>query len=312
MTARPTREEWSMENRTVINIFRETENGFWVNPGLTPRMVIESERARDCLEEATRLGIQGAQFAAASGFHDDSLECLRWARDLKSVSISGLPKLSLCGLECVSDSLQELRLSDSARDLDLGALESLRELTIQGSLKVDLQPVAKRLKRLEISGLNTKTRTFVEMPRFHQLEHVEINRTNLTSFAGIDRLGSVREFQISLASRLRDLTPILDSAAAESLERLGLANCGNAEFEEVVPALSGLKELQLIDCGEIESLSFLDQMPNLEVAVFGRTIVKDGCLKPLLRMNYAYIQNRRHYSHSLAEVEAAIEKRMSN
>jgi protein phosphatase 1 regulatory subunit 7 len=58
-------------------------------------------------------------------------------------------------------------------------------------------------------------------------------------------------------------------------------------------------------CGEIPSLSFLDDLPALESFSFVDTNIADGSLAPCLRLRFAGFLDKRHYSHRRSDFSSA-------
>ncbi len=76
-----------------------------------------------------------------------------------------------------------------------------------------------------------------------------------------------------------------------------------------------LEYILLEDCGEIESLTFLEGLPNLKVVrLVGNTKVKDGKLKSIIEkenMEYAGVPIFKHYDIKLDDLRRFNFKRNS-
>jgi hypothetical protein len=95
---------------------------------------------------------------------------------------------------------------------------------------------------------------------------------------------------------MRKLESIEELVGLDELEFLRIESCkGVKDLEEVISSLSGLKTLQLIDCGEFKNLAFVSGL-DLNEFLFGRTVVRDGDLSVLDRIGTVAFDDQPHYN----------------
>lgn len=247
----------------------------------------------------------------ARGFREQSLEFLGALPirklDLLARSVSDLsPVLSL------APTLEELRVqSDPRAAIDLASLPRLRTLAaswpqVRSSIMFaaqieDLSIAAYSEPDLEpLAGLSSLTSLVMkERPKLRSLEGLE-------SFPWLAQLG------VFLASSLTDIRA-LGHRPRPALQVLQLQACKKVNDIEAVSSLESLRFFDLSEGGEIPSVAPLAQLVNLErLHLYDTTKITDGNLQPIVelpRLRDFRMQNRRHYSPSVSEVQSVIASR---
>jgi hypothetical protein len=144
-----------------------------------------------------------------------------------------------------------------------------------------------------------------------RLTYLELLSSNARTIgalpAGLRRLELHRCIKLETARGL--------AASCPELRYLHLNN--SRKFQDVAELLK-LKKLEVLclnSCGDLPNLRFLAKFPHLRDFRFVNTNVIDGDLSPLLslpKLEYAGTLDKKHYSHSAAEIDEAIASRRRN
>lgn len=209
--------------------------------------------------------------------------------------------------------------------VDLSSVEelvSLRNISINSSPKLPIDfSKLKLLERCYISWWTGATSVF----DCECLTDLYINKLKLKDFFALGRLKNLSVLTLA-NSNITNLDSIV---SLRSLKKLALLNCRDLEnltgiehLKDMIwlvisgsnrigdfSRLSSLKNLQVIDlsdCGKIETLKFLQELPEIRAIAFagGSTTIADGDLTPLAtrpKLAMAMFGQRRHYSHKLSK-----------
>ena len=162
------------------------------------------------------------------------------------------------------------------------------------------------LKHLYLRKYSPTTKDLTELSELKTLEQLYIIQSPINSIKGVGELKKLRELELSYVPKLEMLTDLEN--IADSLEVLFMQNCKNLKNHEYAKKLQKLKTLVYLSCGEIPTIKFIDQMPNLVDFRFSRTNVVDGNLTPCLRLDYTAFDNKKHYSHKFEEIKKIVEE----
>lgn len=116
----------------------------------------------------------------------------------------------------------------------------------------------------------------------------------IVSLSGLEAAGQLRRLELSCNRRLTDISAL--RAVKDTLACLEIDTCGKIRDFSVLGELENLEYLILKGSNVLPGLSFLDLLPKLK-HLHVTMNVADGDLSPCLRLPYARIQNRKHYSH---------------
>jgi Leucine-rich repeat (LRR) protein len=141
------------------------------------------------------------------------------------------------------------------------------------------------------------------LPAASGLLELLVGSRNLTSLSGISSFPTVKKVRILDAISLIDLSSLF---LLSNLETLYLHNVKKLKKFECLRGNKSLRELKFINCKEIDSISFLGDLENLEhIEIGGNTVVRDGDLSVLLRLpklRSAIITPKAHYEPRAKEV----------
>lgn len=154
---------------------------------------------------------------------------------------------------------------------------------------------------LTIWHFNPDSHSFEELPELKQIKRLCVNFTNAESLNGLEKLPDLKRLELAYCPKLTSLDGLPDS-----LDFLMIEHAGKLCGYEKISALKGLKVLRLHECGDIESLNFLNSLPQLTEFRFVNTSIADGNLQPLIshipKLTAVAFSNKRHYSHTLKQV----------
>jgi hypothetical protein len=264
-----------------------------------------SPKARETLLEG---GADGLVLNYARGFRE---------RDLKFVAGLPLRRLrvlartigDLAPVYGLSESLESLHVqTDPQAVIDVERLPLLRALSaswaqIQGSIRF-----APHLQRLFI--LSYTEQDLTPLTAASGLVSVVMkDYPRVCSLDGVEDLPCLTQLGVHLAKRLQDISAV-QRAGSPVLETLQLASCRKVPDIAAVSACTGLKFLDVSECGDIPSVAALTELAKLErLYLYGSTQVLDGDLGPIAglpRLRDFRMQSRRSYSPSVKEIQAAI------
>ncbi|WP_391557058.1 hypothetical protein [Robertmurraya sp.] len=138
---------------------------------------------------------------------------------------------------------------------------------------------------------------FTDIPE--NLLYLELNWSNMQDFAGIEKLNQIKRLELHYCTKLQSDYGL--SKVADTLEHLHINQSKKLIPTEELFLLKNLRVLCLNSCGNLESLSFLNQFPNLIDFRFVDTNVLDGDLSPILEhptIKSVGFLNKRHYNIS--------------
>jgi hypothetical protein len=219
----------------------------------------------------------------AHGFSESDLEFLEDGFNVRRLKLLDREISDLGPLARLGRSLEELSVQAAAdAELDLGALPKLRILAGEWPLvSATLASV------IELTSLVTWGFSELDLHAFR--DHVALRRLTikdarcLESLSGIGELPELESLSLIGARRLRDLDDI--RGVASSLQRLELQSCRAVNAIDDVEELINLHWFGLNDCGEIDSLSPVKALEQLEVFhAWGSTRINDGDLSPLAEL----------------------------
>ena len=134
------------------------------------------------------------------------------------------------------------------------------------------------------------------------LRSFSVNQAPIQTLEGIQDAPQLQRLELSNNRKLTDISAL--SSLKKSLRYLEIDTCGKIRDFSVLAELENLEYLILKGSNPIPNLIFLDDMPKLKYLHFTMN-AESGDLSPCLRLNYARIQNRKHYSHKDSDMPKA-------
>lgn len=144
----------------------------------------------------------------------------------------------------------------------------------------------------------------VQFSALRNLEVLHIYGSKIQNLDGVEKL-SIRELSLARNNKLDDIHKINE---VSSLENLEIECCKKLLDFSFLKGNSNIKDL-FID--KLDSIDFVESMPNLKKINFWNC--KDGNMTPLLKSqsleDVNFYPNKRHYTHTLKEIEEIRQKK---
>lgn len=154
---------------------------------------------------------------------------------------------------------------------------------------------------LTLWHFNPPSHSFEELPEVKNVRVLRVYFTNAESLSGLENLPYLKRLELDYCPKLTALDGIPDT-----LEFLMIEHAKKLSGHDRIKAAGKLRVLRLHECGNIESLSFLEYLPLLTEFRFVNTSVTDGNMQPLIdhrpKLTAVAFNNKRHYSHKLDKV----------
>lgn len=168
----------------------------------------------------------------------------------------------------------------------------LKELLFFKTDKFPWDSFGESIERLSLR--ECKNYTLSTFKSLTNLKKLDIVRNSFTSLSDLAYFQHLDEIDIAYCSKLKDIS--------------GIENCkdlATVDFEATkkiadytpLTKLKKLRNLRIFNCGDIPSLSFINDIPSLEDLNFTSTNIVDGDLKPCLRLKSAWSSfGKKHYN----------------
>lgn len=181
--------------------------------------------------------------------------------------------------------------------IDYAQIPNLERLCVRGMGNLNYSKL-KELREIEIFDDNS----LEGFPFFEsdKLERVRIFGCSISSLAGIGK-HRINKLSLEYDRRMNDVAEI--SALRDSLEYLYIENCAKITDFSFLDKLHNLKELELLGGNKLESLSFLNEMPDLEFFRFS-VEVSDGDMNPCLRIpKVICLKHKKYYNMKIGKIK---------
>jgi protein phosphatase 1 regulatory subunit 7 len=285
----------------------EGEEGFrLMGPSAFPRSIfIESHRIDACMAYALRN--HSGRIAISplgGGFKLPDLSFLARFPWVEHVTIMYSEMIDVSAVSTLGR-LRFLQISGTTKQpLDLANFPLLRELRVQWWPKLRFGDALASLRVLSLSHYAPESGDLITLPKIPHLEDLNLVQARNLTLSGIDRFPHLKRLTIAYFPKLVDLSP-LTAFADGLLEILEFGNCPKLARHDQVRVIQSLRRLAFNRCGEIPSLSFLDDLQAVESFSFVGTNIVDGDLRPCLRLRFAGFLDKRHYSHRSSDFPEA-------
>lgn len=268
-------------------------------------LIVESDRLEQCVEYCNDRRIEWLHVSPYHGYKLWDVNFLARCSGVTGIHFqggfddwSGLYRVE--GLRQISTVF--------AHDVDFSRLPNLIDVATDWSSTIEAGLFSSAsLTRLWLRGYKHKRGGIGRIQELSHLADLSIVQSNLTSLAGIERLGALTRLVLAYCPRLTDVSPLRHLGAM--LKELEIDHCKHAVDAETLRRLTALRKVILSDCGQIDGLAFVADLPLLEFLSFVNTTVVDGDLAPCLSLRFCGFMNKRHYSHTFDEMREAIRKR---
>lgn len=264
---------------------------------------VKSDRVAESMEAVYSHGIDLVGISPERGYGRQSISFLREYPATQGLVIPFASQYSLDPLASLS-ALKYLQIGESREPLDLHYFPHLVELRLEWHAGIQWAELP-ALRSLYLRGYEPSSKDISELPLFPQLEELEFNQGNLQAMTGIDRFRALLRLHLY---NLRGLENV-GSLCGTRLEFLHIESCKRIQDLETLSCLTEVIALRINDCGRVASLQFIERMARLQELRFVGTLVEDGDMTPLMRLDTVGFLPRRGYSHTPIQVETEIRSR---
>ena len=279
----------------------EIINGFKFQKGIdgSKKLIIESSKLDACIKYVLEENIKTITINCFQGYELTNIDFLG---ELSSV-LEGLHLPETKFNNQIVNTLHNLKylgLADNKKDIiDLSNFPKLESLACDYSWRLKKIETCINLKSLGLTGYKSKSKDLSELPFFLQLEKFFLFRTDIVSMQGINHFVNLKTLEIFGASKLEAISPLRD--LSNSLEEIQVEQCKKVNDFESLGKVKSLKKIILSESGEMKTLSFIKELPNLEFISFWGTNVLDGNIKYCEGINYVGFDNKKHYNLKLEQ-----------
>ncbi|TWU17554.1 hypothetical protein Pla52o_51100 [Novipirellula galeiformis] len=273
-------------------------------------ITIDSQHWDACLRRLSKGDLAGVHISAMSRYAEKDLEFLRDFPNITAVAISYGKGIDLAGLQYLKG-LQYLTLDTYKGPPDLGQFSKLRTLSAEWSPQLSPDERNEQLENLTLFKYKCPRSDLSCLPVVPSLKHLELNLSAITSLEGVERqrhVQSLHFYRFAKLTRIADIT----SLSGGSLQLVKFELCKKIEDIDQLGQLESVKKMTLDRCADIKDLEFLRGCSQLEEFVILDTKILSGDLRPLLdlpKLRYFCTSDKRHHSHSKAEINALLRSR---
>ncbi len=263
-------------------------------------LIIDSDRIDECMDFFKMNHFLGIAITKYHGYKLDNVDFLSNHPEIKRISITeGIENIS--GLQSLIN-LEFLLLSGKARQIDFNYFPKLKQLTIEWSINLVNIQKCQALEQLSIYNYSPKSESSYFIAKVPWLKKLKITRSTMVTLHELEKFIQLEELELNYCSKLETLC-CLDRSKTTLLS-LVFDHCKAIENHTYVTVFRKLSSLAFNECGEISSIGFIKQIPELKSFRFVKTNVVDGDISPCIGLNYAGFFKMKHYSHTPDQIEA--------
>jgi hypothetical protein len=280
-------------------MIKEKKQGFKLLRGTNGEssLYIDSSRLDESIEFMVTHRVKHIQIDSNQGYTLRNLDFLSRIEDFVEGIV--IPDDHYTNLEIVNTlhKLKFLGLGDDKKSkVDLSNFPDLETCAVKHSPRLKGLETCKNLKHLTLSNYKSNSNDLSEFPGLFSLESLFLIQAQLKSLNGIGKLNSLKELKLYGISKLLTIEEI--GKLSDALEEIEIENCKNISDFDSISNVTSLKKLIITASGEINTLSFLKCLKNLEFISFVGTNILDGDLSYCSGISYVGFNNKKHYSHS--------------
>lgn len=229
-----------------------------------------------------------------------SFEFLDRFKDLKALTIISDEGIDITNLIAVKRPLEELSINRPFdQKLDLTLFQKLNYLFIHWNKNIIINSEQTSIETLKVNGY--KQKEFNELRFLPNLKRLEILSSSIKSLKGVECLTDLEFFG---AYYLRGLETLEELSGLKKIKKIEIQNCPKITDLSPFASLLELEELTINNSKEIDSLCPLKGLKKLKkIKLLDNTKVLDGDMSPLIGLEFAAFENRRHYSHTNEEID---------
>lgn len=273
------------------------DNGLKLMPSIDgiDSFLFDSSRAELSINYIKENNIKRVMLDSLTGFTASDLTSIIPVSNLIKELVIANEKINYKGLEEFHN-LTLLGALDNKKDvIDLNNFPNLISLNCSITDRLKGLENCVKLKRLTISDYKSKTKDLSALPLLNSLEHLSLIKTDITNLQGIKSFSNLKKLEIFSASKLETIAAL--QVLSSSLEEIQVEQSKKINDFETLGKVKSLKKIILSESGEIKSLAFVRDLPQLEFISFWGTNVLDGSIKYCEGINFVGFDNKKHYTH---------------
>ena len=262
-------------------------------------IIINSDCIHECMQFYKDNNLDGVAITTSHDYKLDNIDFLIKYPDIRHLSISE-------GIENINAihaliNLETLIFSGKNMSIDFSKFGSLRELIADWSPHFINMDMCLNMTYLSLYNYNPKSKDCSSIPNL-PLKKLKITQSPIKTLSGLEKFRLLEKIEITLCSKLEELC-CLDNTK-EKLISLRFSNCKRIKNHKYAAQLESLQELAFIRSGAIQSIKFIKELKVLKSLIFMDSDVLDGDVSPCLGLEYVYFTNKRHFSHTVAEIKS--------
>lgn len=250
-------------------------------------MVVNSNNLAAIAQKYESSGADGILISPYNGFETSDLSFLKDMIMCKSIGIV-IPYAQNLDVSILREfpQLRFLTLSGSKQTLDLSCFSEIEDLRMDWHPKVSLLSEGfDRLKSLYLGFYKSKSKTLIDFPFYPNLEEIELNQGNIESILGIEKLHSLKSISLYYLKSLKSVKSISNLM----VEKLFFQSCKKIEDACDLSESKSLRTLSFVNCGEIDSIGFVEKIKTLEELRIVKTKIVDNNLDPCLNLKFIHL-----------------------
>jgi hypothetical protein len=184
--------------------------------------------------------------------------------------------------------------------------KKLTRLRMRWSPKVNFEGTLPRLIELGLGHFRPRSRDLKLLPAAPRLARLALGPAAVDALTGLERYERLKELVLYRVPQLENVESL---RAMGRLKSLDLDGCnGPFELGRALREKMPLVELKYCKSTPLPSVDFVTRLQRLRDFIFLNTDVTDGDMSALLShptLSYVAFTNKRHFSHSMSEVNAS-------
>lgn len=270
-------------------------DGFKIIPSENgPVLGIESDKLEACMDYAKKKKIDKIFLHSLDGHNFDNVDFLKENNFFTQISITD-DTINISGIHYLHN-LKYLSLSNGKQPLDLRKFKYLDECSIDWNNKIKGLDEPNNISRLSIWKFKPGSKDFTDLSGCKGVNYLHITESNIESVKGIKKFKSLDHFEGHYLTKLETLSGLEDLSS--HLKVLVFDYCRKlTDYEPVLGKLTHLERLILGDCGQLNSIRFINKLKELNFFSFVNTNVVDGDISPAIGLGYVGFNDKKHYSH---------------
>ena len=181
-------------------------------------------------------------------------------------------------------------------DIDYNNFIQLQTLYTHVNKKYPELLECEKLEKIGLWSLKTKSKNLKEIMFPNNIVELSLIQSNIESLEGL-KLSNLKKVELGYCSNLIDIQAILSSK--KSIKEIDIENCKKIIDYSLISKFKFLKYLKINESGEIKSLNFIKEVPQLCYFSFYGTKVLDNDLSPLLLLDDYFYKNHKDYNFKL-------------